>query len=45
LRIVALRTSANLSVAAARLGMAPVSLARWLDRRPQLWTVKAGWRR
>jgi hypothetical protein len=33
LRLVALRTSANLSRAAARLGMAPVSLSRWLGRR------------
>jgi hypothetical protein len=32
LRRVALRTSANLSRAAARLGMAPVSLSRWLAR-------------
>jgi len=34
LRLVALRTSTNLSRAAARLGMAPVSLSRWLGRRP-----------
>lgn len=33
LRIVALRTSRNLSRAAARLEMAPVSLASWIDRR------------
>jgi hypothetical protein len=33
LRIVALRTSRNLSQAGARLEMAPVSLARWIDRR------------
>jgi hypothetical protein len=33
LRLVALRTSRNLSHAAARLGMAPVSLNRWLGRR------------
>lgn len=33
LRLVALRTSRNTSVAAARLGMALVSLTRWLDRR------------
>ena len=33
LRRVALRSSANLSRAAARLGMAPVSLSRWLGRR------------
>lgn len=29
LRLVALRSSANMSNAAGRLGMAPVSLARW----------------
>jgi hypothetical protein len=33
LRLVAIRTSRNMSCAAARLGMAPVSLGRWLDRR------------
>jgi hypothetical protein len=33
LRLVALRSSATLSHAAARLGMAPVSLARWVARR------------
>jgi hypothetical protein len=33
LRFVALRTSANMSNAAARLGMAPVSLSRWIGRR------------
>jgi hypothetical protein len=33
LRRVALRSSPNLSQAAARLGMAPVSLFRWLGRR------------
>jgi hypothetical protein len=33
LRLVALRASRSLSQAAARLGMAPVSLARWVDRR------------
>lgn len=33
LRLVAVRTSRNLSGAAARLGMAVVSLSRWLDRR------------
>lgn len=33
LRLVALRTSANPSRAAARLGMAPVSLLRWMSRR------------
>ena len=33
LRLVALRSSATLSQAAARLGMAPVSLVRWAARR------------
>jgi hypothetical protein len=33
LRLVALRTSRNTSAAATRLGMALVSLTRWLDRR------------
>jgi len=33
LRLVAIRTSRNVSVAAARLGMAPVSLIRWVQRR------------
>jgi hypothetical protein len=33
LRLVALRASRNLSNAAARLGMAPVSLSRWIGRR------------
>lgn len=33
LRLVALRSSANLSHAASRLGMAPVSLYRWVARR------------
>lgn len=33
LRVVAIRTSRNLSGAAARLGMAVVSLSRWLGRR------------
>jgi hypothetical protein len=36
LRLVALRTSRNLSGAAARLDMAPVSLTRWLARRPRV---------
>jgi hypothetical protein len=35
LRRVALRTSRSVSRAAARLGMAPVSLMRWVDRRGQ----------
>jgi hypothetical protein len=33
LRLVAIRESRNLSSAAARLGMAPVSLMRWIGRR------------
>lgn len=33
-RLVALRQCRNISQAASRLGMAPVSLSRWLDRRP-----------
>jgi hypothetical protein len=33
LRLVALRMSTNLSQAATRLGMAPVSLSRWIGRR------------
>jgi hypothetical protein len=33
LRLVALRVSKNRTRAAERLGMAPVSLARWIDRR------------
>lgn len=33
LRLVAIRTSPNMSFAAARLGMAPVSLVRWIGRR------------
>ena len=33
LRLVAIRESRNLSTAAARLGMAPVSLSRWIGRR------------
>jgi hypothetical protein len=33
LRLLALRTSRNMSVAASRLGMAAVSLSRWLGRR------------
>ena len=32
-RLVALRASRNISAAAARLGMAPVSLSRWIGRR------------
>jgi hypothetical protein len=33
LRLVAIRQSRNLSNAAERLGMAPVSLSRWIGRR------------
>src|SRR5436190_20588610 len=33
LRLVALRASSNTTIAAARLGMAQVSLVRWLGRR------------
>jgi FHA domain len=33
LRLVAIRDSRNVSAAAARLGMAPVSLSRWIGRR------------
>jgi transcriptional regulator of acetoin/glycerol metabolism len=33
MRLLALKTSANVSHAAARLGMAPVSLSRWAHRR------------
>ena len=33
LRLVAIRASRNLSRAATRLGMAPVSLSRWIGRR------------
>lgn len=36
MRVVALRTSENVSQAAARLGMAPISLTRWLARRAPL---------
>lgn len=32
-RIVAIKTSRNITAAASKLGMAPVSLTRWLDRR------------
>jgi hypothetical protein len=37
LRLVAIRASRNMSNAAARLGMAPVSLSRWIGR----WTSNA----
>jgi hypothetical protein len=35
MRIVAMRASHNMSAAALRLGMAPVSLSRWVDRQPR----------
>lgn len=41
LRLVALRTSANMSGAAERLGMAPVSLSRWVGRRRPPSTLPA----
>jgi hypothetical protein len=41
LRLVALRSSRNVSNAAARLGMAPVSLSRWIDRRRLRWLLGA----
>jgi hypothetical protein len=42
LRLVALRAAPNMSNAAARLGMAPVSLSRWIDRRLRLrWLLSA----
>jgi hypothetical protein len=45
LRVVAIKMSASLSDAARLLGMAPVSLARWLGRRSQPPTANAGLRR
>jgi hypothetical protein len=39
MRLVALASERNLSQAAARLRMAPVSLSRWLCRRPSLTAV------
>jgi hypothetical protein len=39
-RLVALRTSRNTSDAAERLGMAPVSLSRWIGRRGLPFTVE-----
>lgn len=42
LRLVTLRTSRNLSHAAARLGMAAVSLHRWLGRRKSPPTMPSG---
>lgn len=41
LRIAAARSSPNISHAAARLGMAPVSLSRWIDRRQLRWLLGA----
>lgn len=35
-RIVAIKMSRSIAAAAARLGMASVSLTRWLDRREKL---------
>ena len=40
LRLVAIRASRNLSAAAARLDMAPVSLSRWIGRRKLPMRVK-----
>jgi hypothetical protein len=42
LRVVALASSRNISHAAARLGMAPVSLTRWLQRRSWLQSILTG---
>jgi hypothetical protein len=42
LRLIAIRESRNLSNAAERLGMAPVSLARWIGRRELPLTVSSG---
>lgn len=42
LRLVTLRTSGNLSDAAARLGMAPVSLDKWLGRRRSPLMIPSG---
>ncbi|MEO7729905.1 MAG: hypothetical protein ABIY55_02955 [Kofleriaceae bacterium] len=39
LRVVALASSRNISQAATRLGMAPVSLTRWLERRRWLRAI------
>lgn len=39
LRVVALVSARSMSHAAARLAMAPVSLVRWLDRRPWLVAI------
>jgi hypothetical protein len=43
LRLVAIRASHNMSNAAARLGMAPVSLSRWIGRRKlPPWIARRG---
>jgi len=42
LRVVALASARNLTHAAARLGMAPVSLTRWLRRRGWLQAILSG---
>lgn len=42
MRLLALKTSPNLSQAAARLGMAPVSLSRWVFRRTPPPTLPMG---
>jgi len=39
-RLIALRAAGNLSSAAARLGMAPVSLSRWFARRDHLDEIR-----
>jgi hypothetical protein len=43
LRIVALRASRTVSAAAHRLGMAPVSLSRWVYRRRRPPMLLVGW--
>lgn len=40
-RLIALRAGGNLSSAASRLGMAPVSLSRWFGRRENIEEVRA----
>jgi hypothetical protein len=40
-RLVALRAAGNISSAASRLGMAPVSLSRWFGRRDHIDEVRA----
>jgi DNA-binding protein Fis len=44
LRLVTLRTAGNLSDAAARLGMAPVSLDKWLRHRRSPLLIPSGGR-